>query len=1378
MGSKGYSFDTNYLLKRFNNIPEIYSRFITDIDQDSSGFLWFTVPRVGVFKFNGNKYRKYDNFEEFPQSIKISSNNRVFLNSTDKLFYYYRKEDRFVEIPFPVDVSKFEILNEKLLLFASSDSLFSMNIDTRTIQFLKQFEKTIREIKYRDGQTIIGTSRKIYLRDEENNNFIELKKDAELLTVDRYDKNYLWLSSDNKILKYDIKNRSTVFQINKKDKVFDFFQLSKQELLYSTSEDLYVINKAANQVIPYSKNINLNLPVMKLFQDKTDILWMGTRYGVVKTYPTDKIEHYTLENDINPFINNFLTGLAVDDHGYAYVINNEHKLFRISKEGKVKRYRDLFKSKTKYFIRAIELDTAGNLWIGTKIGLYKFFLKTEELVKVSDDKVMSLCQLGDEYLAMSNMASIKLLNHNGQSVKKWNIKNVMGISAYDNKTLWLSSHTSGITQFNTETGKKEFTLNLKEKIKTENIGLMTNILYSDKLNLILIGTLSEGVYKYDIVNEQLDLIKKEDGLPSNSILGFAEIEDEIWIHTSRGVGVLKKDEIYLTLDESNNLKCYGMENNYSFGSYRYSSKNLIKTKENGQVYIAGRNGLCLFNINRIYEKSPKMPLVLTDIKVFGQNRFQPEIRKEVKKYVFSYRDDIITLGFAALTFQRLNTNQYAFFLEGFHKNWRYPDGNFINFSNLSPGNYKLKTKYTDYTGQWWEGPIYDIIIKPPFWLTYQFYILSFLFLSVLVGLLIRMKTRQIREEKSSLEYRVLHRSKELQRKTEELEEINKNLEKLVEVRTETLAKTNQSLKYEILKKERFYKKLQYSRKELETNLKHQTKLSKISMELISLENFDDKIENILQIIGEELQVSSIFLFEDKHRIQESSKVYQWVRDPSYKKFVKINYRKIKTWLAALHSNELLVFDDISTLDRDVQAALSEYKIKSILILPLIVNEKFHGFIGCDYRKIEQPWKESIVNYFQTIAHIMGNAFERKNYQFELMESEKTSRALLNASESFAILFDIEGNITITNQKIVEKWNKSPEEIVGHSIFDFFTKEQLKKRIEQFDKCVETGKSVNFEDKLHGQYFSNMMNPIFNRKGEVYRVAHFAHDITKQKKAEKILKQHQEELRKEVEIRTRELSFINNELKREIKHREKAEENLIKSEKIKRENLKKLALQLAHEIKNPLSSINSSAQLVETIQKMKPNVESTIKHMQRITNNVDTCNRVIKELYEFTHEAKLEKTKVKLKTISMELEEYADSIIGQKIINFETENNLVKFHILIDKFKIMQALKNIISNSCDAIVKKGAIKVTFGQQNNHLTIDILDTGSGMSKEALGKIFEPFFTSKSKGFGLGLAIVKNIIERHDGTIMVDSQLSKGTRTKIKLPGLEKMSGEVNE
>jgi nitrogen fixation/metabolism regulation signal transduction histidine kinase len=213
----------------------------------------------------------------------------------------------------------------------------------------------------------------------------------------------------------------------------------------------------------------------------------------------------------------------------------------------------------------------------------------------------------------------------------------------------------------------------------------------------------------------------------------------------------------------------------------------------------------------------------------------------------------------------------------------------------------------------------------------------------------------------------------------------------------------------------------------------------------------------------------------------------------------------------------------------------------------------------------------------------------------------------------------------------------------------------------------------------------------------------------------------------------------------------------------------VARRLAHEIKNPLTPIQLSAERIKHKLGSKLNKDDTEildKAVSTIVNQVDAMKTMVNEFSEYARAPKL----------NLELTDINETIIeichlfensGIKITT-----NLLKGlpKIKVDANMMRQVLINLIQNAQDAMVsntKKPSIKINTNKYKNYLVLSIEDNGPGFSEDILKKAFEPYVTTKSHGTGLGLAIVKKIIEEHEGIIVVENIKSGGAHINIQLP-----------
>ena len=214
---------------------------------------------------------------------------------------------------------------------------------------------------------------------------------------------------------------------------------------------------------------------------------------------------------------------------------------------------------------------------------------------------------------------------------------------------------------------------------------------------------------------------------------------------------------------------------------------------------------------------------------------------------------------------------------------------------------------------------------------------------------------------------------------------------------------------------------------------------------------------------------------------------------------------------------------------------------------------------------------------------------------------------------------------------------------------------------------------------------------------------------------------------------------------------------------------RLAAGVAHEIRNPLSSIKGFATYFKQRYPDRPQDQQTADIM---IQEVDRLNRVVGQLLEFARPVPVKPKPVPLQVLLDDSIKLISDRAAEKNISIRTQNSALTDEVQIDPDRLNQVLLNLYLNAIDSMESGGDLKVEISSdgKNRDVVIKVSDTGSGISREDLSKIFEPYFTTKSTGTGLGLAIAHNIIEAMGGKITVESEKDAGTTFTVALPNLE--------
>jgi len=215
----------------------------------------------------------------------------------------------------------------------------------------------------------------------------------------------------------------------------------------------------------------------------------------------------------------------------------------------------------------------------------------------------------------------------------------------------------------------------------------------------------------------------------------------------------------------------------------------------------------------------------------------------------------------------------------------------------------------------------------------------------------------------------------------------------------------------------------------------------------------------------------------------------------------------------------------------------------------------------------------------------------------------------------------------------------------------------------------------------------------------------------------------------------------------------------------------LASGVAHELNNPLNNIYLSAQVLlkEAGEACRPEINEAVGDILSQTARV---KRIVGDLLEFARGREPQMQECDLYGLIMDSFRHLGSSRKLENIRFTCNASSPRIVASADRVQLEQVFTNLFANAADAMPGEGGITVTLMEKAGQVVITVADTGRGIPREALDKIFEPFYTTKDKGTGLGLAIVYNIIKKHNGDIIVESEEGKGTAFTITLPGEEKI------
>jgi len=322
-----------------------------------------------------------------------------------------------------------------------------------------------------------------------------------------------------------------------------------------------------------------------------------------------------------------------------------------------------------------------------------------------------------------------------------------------------------------------------------------------------------------------------------------------------------------------------------------------------------------------------------------------------------------------------------------------------------------------------------------------------------------------------------------------------------------------------------------------------------------------------------------------------------------------------------------------------------------------------------------------------------------------------------------------GIITIDSTGKVISINRAAQTIINTEDVDKHKSGVCKELIKLSQKSLTTGKQINkilrfYDPKGNEKVIEINTSLLTNEKGQINGALCSFNDITKRKKIEE------------------------------------------KIEQINRlTSLGELAAGLAHEIRNPLTGIKTSSQVL--IKRFKENRAAKVL-LENILAEIDRMNKLISDILNFAkprepHFKVTELDSIIIDSINLLEEHFKISEI--EVIKDIPEDIFIK----VDRDQFKQVFINLFMNSLKAMQKGGTLKITAVKSHNNRVFHIIieDTGRGIPPKHLNRIFDPFFTTDPEGTGLGLSVVKRLVMQNNGEVKVISKVNKGTKFIITLP-----------
>ncbi len=478
-----------------------------------------------------------------------------------------------------------------------------------------------------------------------------------------------------------------------------------------------------------------------------------------------------------------------------------------------------------------------------------------------------------------------------------------------------------------------------------------------------------------------------------------------------------------------------------------------------------------------------------------------------------------------------------------------------------------------------------------------------------------------------------------------------------------------------------------------------------------------------------------------------------------------NYdRSIESWAALIHADDRHFMTDYFANEVIGNRTRFDHEYR-IVRHDDHVERWVHG-LG----ELEFDAENKLVSMLGTIQDITGS----KRAEEVISKSEEKYRRVVETAFEGIIFLDGDTRMTFVNNQMAFMLGYTVEEMLGQKLESFLDENQLRDHHLQMKENAFEMKDVYeqcFKRKDGGKHWT-LMSPraIFDSDGNLEGFFGMITDINERKIAEQQLTEYAGRLEEMVDDRTRELRD--------------AQEQLVRQERLAL--LGQVAGSIGHELRNPLGVISNAIYFLKMAQ---PNASEKVKeYLTIIEKEARTSDKIITDLLDFARHRSVDRESVPVADLIHEMFERFPAPLSVTV-TLDIPPELPK--IFVDPHNLVQILGNLTVNACQAMPKGGQLSIacrkssTIKEQasissdslitdpstapitNNWVLMSVKDSGTGISVENMPKLFEPLFTTKTKGIGLGLAVSRKLIEANGGRIEVESEVGLGSTFTLWLP-----------
>lgn len=796
--------------------------------EDSFGFIWIGT-RNGLNRYDGKDFEIYTKSLDGKTGLNheyivalYEDGQNIIIGTNEGISLY----DRSLNIitPYPlinegetIKNEVFETIAKKngiLWLGSESGGVYSYEIETGKVKHFSPPNEHVTIENPRFNKVVK----------------VEVLDNSRILVIFTY--NVLILNYEMEIISEILETEEIITSIKSSENTF---------LLGSGMGSLYKLAIAGTSTnITKEKDVSPGFGIRSLERNLDNELWIGTENNGLYIYNEnlDFIRHieYSVTRP-NSISGNSIWALLCARNGTMWIAPYKSGLNFYDKEYfKFKHINsDPFnpKSLSNKLVNCFTEDDKGNIWIGTDGGGIDYWDRSSNTFDnysltnktFASDVILSILKTKDDELwagtwtngiAILNTKTKKnsvLTSENSflksniiidllkdKNEKIWIVNYFAGVQVYDPKTkthrdvtlkseidgsiinsiyqifednqgnIWVGTLNTGLFKL-TENGDEYSTVHYHTKNSLNNSFI--NAIIQDNEDTIWVGT-QGGLHKYNPQTDSFSVISKNDGLKNDAIKSIIDDQKKhLWLSTEEGI--IRYD--------TNTGKTINYDVGDGLQSKEFIASSSITTKK-GEYIFGGINGFNIFTASDVEKRKDTLTLFVSGLKIFNKPVLPNDdfgvLDKDISQVdslTFNYDQSVINIDFKALTFRHPESVNYAFYLEGFEKDWNYVGNNpTATYTNLNPGEYTLRIKSTNSDGVWVDNEIdLYITVTPPYWQTWWFKSLMIALVLLLFYIAQHIKLQNIRKNQRRLELKVDERTKELQFQKNKLIEAADNL---------------------------------------------------------------------------------------------------------------------------------------------------------------------------------------------------------------------------------------------------------------------------------------------------------------------------------------------------------------------------------------------------------------------------------------------------------------------------------------------------------------------------------------------------------------------------------------------------------------------------